>query len=83
MKELKEKELLEKAQAIWDDTISEKEVIKKLGVSYRTLKRMRKDGRIKKYRFVTPFKRGKPGRPGKNVVYSLSELVQIFCPTLL
>jgi hypothetical protein len=83
MEELKEKELLDKARTIWDDTIKEKDVVKKIGVSAKTLKLMRKDGRIKNYRYVMASQRDKCQKPKKIILYSLSELVEIFCPTEL
>jgi hypothetical protein len=64
---------IEEAKAKWEDMISEKEAMKKLNVSARTLKRMRDGGKIKNFRFATN---------SRNLVYSRTELTEIFCPVI-
>ena len=76
-KELKE---IERARLIWEDTIKEGDVIAKLGVSQEVLRKMRREGKIKNFRYITPSTTGNPLRPGRKPVYSLIELVQIFSP---
>lgn len=78
----KELTQLEEAQKKWADTVTEDEVMSKLGLSQETLRKMRRDGKIKNFRYATPSKTGNPGRPGRKPVYSLIELTQIFSPAV-
>lgn len=64
----------------WDDTITEDQVIEKLGFSKETLRRMRREGKIKNFRYMSPGTTGNPKRPGQKPVYSLKELTELFSP---
>ena len=70
------------AKSKWDDIINEDDVVSKLGVSKPKLRRLRQQGIIKNFRYLFPSTTGNPTRPGKNPVYSLVELVELFSPTL-
>lgn len=69
------------AKIKWDDTVSERDVINKFNISRETLQRMRREGKIRNYRHLSPSTTGNPDRPGKNPVYSIKELTEIFCVT--
>lgn len=76
----KEQSKLLSAIAKWDDTVTEDEVVEKFGVEKVTLQKMRRQGRIKNFRYVTPSKTGNENRPGRKPVYSLIEITELFCP---
>lgn len=76
----KEQAKLLTAIAKWDDTVTEKEVIEKFDLTQSTLRKMRREGVIKSFRYVAPSKPDHKGRPGKKPVYSLTEITDLFCP---
>lgn len=78
----KETSKLYNAIAKWDDTVTEDEVIEKFKVTDGTLRKMRREGRIKNFRYVTPSKTNNSERPGRKPVYSLIEITELFCPQL-
>jgi hypothetical protein len=78
----KGEKLIEEARAKWDDTICERDVIAKFDVDAQFLRKLRREKKIRNYRYLAPSSTNNPNRPGRKVVYSLIELTQLFSPVV-
>jgi hypothetical protein len=76
----KEQSKILTALSKWDDTVTEKEVMEKFDLTAWTLRKMRREGVIKNFRYVAPSKPDNKNRPGRKPVYSLTEITDLFCP---
>jgi hypothetical protein len=79
MSKLKE---VKEAQLKWDDTVTEAQVMEKFGISQVTLRKLRREGTIKNFRYMMPSSTGNAERPGKKPVYSLTEVTELFSPVV-